>query len=75
MIRPSLNLGHISGQWALGSLADFEFDLLALTESPEALSLDLGKVDENVLTGLLLDETISLGFVEPLYFASQNRPP
>jgi hypothetical protein len=67
-------LGHVCGQWALGALADLEFDFLSFVESPEAFSFNVGEVDEDIIPGLLLDETISLGLVEPLYFTAQNCP-
>ena len=58
---------YVLGLQALGALLDFEFDGLAFVEGFIALGLDRRKVDENILPGLALDESVSLAGVEPLH--------
>src|SRR3989442_15125690 len=52
---------------ALGAGGHFEFNRLAFVQRLVPLRLDGGKVDENVLAGLALDESESLTGVEPLH--------
>src|SRR2546422_5660392 len=52
---------------ALGAGGHFEFNRLAFVQRFVPLRLDGGKVDENVLAGLALDEPESLTGVEPLH--------
>ncbi len=55
--RPrGLETGDVLGLQALGALADLEFNRLAFVQRLVPLRLDGGKVDENVLAGLALDE-------------------
>src|SRR2546427_10040856 len=66
--RPrGLETGDVLGLQALGALADLEFNRLAFVQRLVPLRLDGGKVDENVLAGLALDEPESLAGVEPLH--------
>ena len=51
---------------ALLALHHGEFDLLAVTQGAVAVATDGAEVHENVFTGLTLDETETLGVVEPL---------
>jgi hypothetical protein len=53
-----------------GPLLAFELDSLTLVQGPVARILDGGKMDEDVLTAGPLDETVTLGSVEPLHYAS-----
>jgi hypothetical protein len=55
------------GLQTLGALLDLEFDCLALIQSLVSLALDGRKMNENVLSGLALDESITLGRIEPLH--------
>jgi hypothetical protein len=50
----------------LGSLLDFKFHRLPFVEGLVALGLDGGEMDKNILAGLSLDETVSLGRIKPL---------
>jgi hypothetical protein len=52
---------------ALGALDYIELDLLTFLQAAEAVWLDGGEVNENVLAVLAADETIALGIVKPLY--------
>jgi hypothetical protein len=54
------------GLETLGSLDDLKLDLLAFLEAAEAVALDSGVMNENVLTALTADESKTLGVVEPL---------
>jgi len=56
----------VFGLQALWSLLDFEFNRLPFVECFVPLGLNRREVDENVLTGLALDEPIALGRIEPL---------
>ena len=57
---------HVRRAGPLGALRDLELDLVALVEGTEALSADLGVVNENVRTTLVRQKTKTLGLVEPL---------
>lgn len=67
MIRGSglqrLNVGSLQ---ALGAADDFKLDRLAVVQRLVAIRLDRGEVDENVLSGLALDETKAFAGVKPL---------
>ena len=54
------------GLETLGSTDDVEGDLLAFLQRTEAVCLDGGVMNENVLTALTADESKTLGVVEPL---------
>src|SRR5690606_21047305 len=57
---------------------DLELDLLALFEGLEALLLDRGVVDEDVLSAVPLNEAVSLLVAEPLdssLFHEAGKPP
>jgi len=59
---------------ALLARLDFKFNLVALTQFHEAGPLNFGDVDEHVLRAILgLDETKTLGRVEPLYGTDRHR--
>ena len=62
-----LDAGHVLGLQALGALADFEFNRLALAERLVAIHLDGLKMHKDVLAGLALDEPVALAGVEPLH--------
>jgi len=51
----------------LGPTYDLEFNGLALVERAVAIGLNRGEMDENVLSGLALDESEALARVKPLY--------
>ena len=50
----------------LGPLTDIEGHSLTLLQRAEAIALDRGVVDENILTGLAAEKTKTLSIVEPL---------
>ena len=56
---------HIFGLWAFLAVSDGEFYYLAVGEGFEPVTLDGAEVYEDVGAVLSLDETKSLGFVEP----------
>src|SRR5882762_3085057 len=62
-----LRFANVRGLKSLGSTDDIELQPLAFGQRLEALALDRGVVDEHVLATLLLDETKTLCFVEPLH--------
>ena len=64
--------GYVAGLQTLGTLFDFELNLLALFEVPETFTLDSGVVNEYVLTTLAGDETIAFAAVEPFYRAGST---
>lgn len=71
-MRPApfgLQLGDVRGLEALGPLHHFEFHRRALLETAVAVSLDGGKVDEDVFTSSALDEAVALAGVKPLHGA------
>jgi hypothetical protein len=57
----------VRGLQALRPARDFEFHRLPFVERLVPLRLDGGKVDENVLAALALDESKALAGVEPLH--------
>jgi hypothetical protein len=58
---------NVRGLQALGAANDLKFDCLAVAQGAIAIRLDRGEMDENVLSGLALDETKALAGVKPLY--------
>ena len=65
--RSWLEANDVLGLQALGALADFEFNRLPFVEALIPLRLDGGEVHEDILTGLALDEPVTLAGVEPLH--------
>ncbi len=62
-----LEAGNVLGLQALRALPYLELNRLAFVEALVAVHLDRGKMDEDVLTGLALDEPVTLAGVEPLH--------
>src|SRR5947208_12825399 len=62
-----LRFTHVRGLKSLRSTDDIELEPLAFGQRLEALALDRGVVNEHVLATLLLDETKTLRFVDPLH--------
>jgi hypothetical protein len=62
-----LEADYVLGLQALWALLYLEFDGLAFVQAFVALGLDRRKVYEYILTGLALDESVSLAGVEPLH--------
>lgn len=58
---------NVGGLQALGAADNLKLDRLAIVQAPVSIRLDRGEMDENVLSGLALDETITLTGVEPLH--------
>src|SRR5262245_28239221 len=65
-------LNNVGSLETLGPLDHIELHLLTLGQALEALSLDGGEVDEDILAPFLLDEAVTLGVVEPLHFSSSH---
>jgi hypothetical protein len=57
---------HLGRRRALGSLLDFKSHAIALPQRLEALALDGGVVDKNILSVFFFDEPEPLFLVEPL---------
>src|SRR5215831_5338475 len=57
---------------ALRALRHLELHVVAVGERTEAISLDGREVNENVLPGILRDESESLRFTEPLHLATTH---
>jgi len=57
---------NVRGLQALGAADDFELDRLAVVQRLVAIRLDRGEMDENVLSGLALDEAKAFAGVKPL---------
>src|SRR5665213_1548626 len=49
---------------------NLELHFLALGERLEAVHRDRGEMDEDILTAVLFNETVTLGVVEPLHLPS-----
>src|SRR5207237_3052589 len=64
-----LDLGDVAGLRAFRTVNDLELDRHALFERPEAVALDRRVVDEDIAASVALDESVTLGVVEPLDFA------
>src|SRR5580698_9298939 len=62
-----LQAGYVRCLQALGAAGDFEFNRLAFVQRFVPVRLNRGKVDENILAGLALDEPKSLAGIEPLH--------
>jgi hypothetical protein len=62
-----LEAGYVRCLQALRAAGNFEFNSLAFVQRFVPFRLNCGKVDENVLTGLALDEPIPLAGIEPLH--------
>src|SRR5229473_3119779 len=58
---------HVLRLQAFGALADFKFNSLSFVERLVSVHHDCGKMDENILAGLALDESVALAGVEPLH--------
>jgi hypothetical protein len=58
--------GDVRSLQALGAAGNFELNRLPVGQRLVPLRLNGGEVDENVLTGLALDESKSLAGIEPL---------
>ena len=69
--RIMLDRRDVLGLGTFLALGDREFDLLAFGQSAEAGAVDSAEMREYVGSGFLLDETKSLGFVKPFYFAGR----
>ena len=61
-----LEAGNVLCLKALGTLFHFEFNCLAFVERFVSVHHDGGEVDENIFSGLALDESIALRSIEPL---------
>tara|TARA_B100001013_G_C24370587_1_gene348019 strand:- start:295 stop:606 length:312 start_codon:yes stop_codon:yes gene_type:complete len=68
---------HVLSLEPLGALSDLEFNLIALCQRLESVSLDRGKMNEYVLAPVLLDKSEALAVVKPLHcsFWQLSSPP
>jgi hypothetical protein len=64
-----LESGDVRGLQALRPTGDFEFNRLSFVQRLISLRLNRGEMDENVLAGLTLDESIAFAGVEPLHYS------
>ncbi len=72
--RCALDGAHTLCRWPLLSFDDFELDVLAFVEALEALHLDRGMMDEDVLRSVLRrDESEAFRVVKPLYCTTSHR--
>jgi hypothetical protein len=62
-----LDLDHVGGLGAFLTLGHIEAYPIAFGQGLEAFPFDGRKVNENIGTTILLDETETLGVIEPLY--------
>ena len=75
-VRSARRCRDVRGLGTLGTLDDLELHALALSEGLEAVHLDRGEVDEDVVPTLALDEPIALLVRKPLDGALLHvRPP
>src|SRR5204863_2641385 len=65
--------GDVAGLRALGAVNDFELDCLSFFERPETIALDGREVNEDVAPAVALNETVTLGVVEPLDLACDTH--
>ena len=70
-IRPSVagSGHHVDGLQALWALLHVELDFRSLLEAAVSFSLNCREMYEHILSARALDESVSLGVVEPLYSA------
>src|SRR5215471_1022193 len=57
---------NVGGQITFGAFEKLELHGFAFVQSPVAVFLDGGEVDEDVLSGRALNEPITFGAIEPL---------
>ena len=72
-----LLLDDVRSLETLRALCDFELDSFTLDQRLEAVALDRGEMDENVLATFLLDKAEALAVVKPLNgaFCQRVSPP
>jgi hypothetical protein len=68
-VKSGSDASDVARLGALGAVDDLEFDRLPFFERPEAGALDCRVMHEDVATAFALDESITLGVVEPLDLA------
>jgi hypothetical protein len=68
-----VGLGVVPCLRTLRAVYDLELDRLALFKGPEAVATDCGVVHEHVAATLALNESITLGVVEPLDLACDTH--
>lgn len=68
-----LQTNDVGGLRALGTLRNFELDLLAFFQRTEAVSQDGGVVHKHIIAAVLCNKTITLFCAKPLDFASHER--
>ena len=54
---------------AFSSIGNDEFNFLTFFDSPVSIDFDRTVMEENIPARFTFDETVTLGIVEPLYFA------
>lgn len=60
-----LDYSDVLGLWAFFAFGNSKLDFLPLCQRLEALRVNCTEMDENVWAAFLLDETETLGFIEP----------
>jgi hypothetical protein len=65
-VRPDLDGLNVLSLPALGTLGHVELDLLAFLQRTEAVCLDGGVMDEDVLAVFTAQKSKSLGVIKPL---------
>src|SRR5262245_57704090 len=66
-------LCYVASLRSLGAVNDFELDLLAFFERPEAGTLNRREVHEHVVAALAFNESVALRVVEPLHLAGNTH--
>jgi hypothetical protein len=69
-----LDLYNVCRLKPFGTLGNIKGDLIAFGEGLEAVTLNSGEVNKNILTAFLLDEAETLGVVEPFNLAFCHFP-
>ena len=64
---------YVYGLLALGAVADFEFDLLALVERFETIRYDAREMNENLLAVLPRNESVAFFAIEPFYLTFHKK--
>jgi hypothetical protein len=57
--------GDVCSLQTFGALFDFELDPLAFFQAAEAIGLNSGEVDEDIVATLMRNEAVALAAVEP----------
>ena len=64
---PGLEAGNVLCLKAFRAFLDFKFNCLALVQGFISVHLNCGEVNKDILSGLALDEPVTLRSIEPLH--------